>query len=95
MSPVFSLQFFMSVELDYSPIILTKYISKNLIILITIEIISITLGCKFPENKKELITNIITKINNDKRKSEQKISLKEAYISEDDKFSIKYREIDI
>ena len=85
----------MSVELDYSPIILTKYISKNLIILITIEIISITLGCKFPENKKELITNIITKINNDKRKSEQKISLKEAYISEDYKFSIKYREIDI
>ncbi|MEL0658344.1 DUF2971 domain-containing protein [Psychromonas arctica] len=62
---------------------------------INAEITSITLGCKFPENKKELITNIITKINNDKRKSEQKISLKEAYISEDDKFAIKYREIDI
>ncbi|MEG3755250.1 DUF2971 domain-containing protein [Psychromonas arctica] len=62
---------------------------------INAEIVCITLGYKFPDNKRELIKKLITRINENKRNFEQKISLKEAYISDDDKFSIKYRQVNL
>ena len=52
----------------------------------------ITKGYKFPEDKKKLITSIVISINNNKASHEREISLKEAYISDDNNFSLKYRE---
>jgi len=56
---------------------------------------SITLGYKFPENKKQLITNIVTLINSNRKSHEPQVTLREAYISDDNRFALKYREADI
>jgi hypothetical protein len=60
---------------------------------INARICSITLGCKFPKDKKMLITNIITSINRNKAPYEPRIIIKEAFISSDNRFSLEYREI--
>lgn len=62
---------------------------------INAQIRSITLGCNFPEDKKKLITNMITSMNDKKASYEKKIILREAYFSDEDIFSLKYRNIDI
>lgn len=60
---------------------------------INARISSITLGYKFPEDKKKLIMNIVTLINNKKASHEPKVLLKEAYISNDNNFSLEYRKV--
>lgn len=60
---------------------------------INARICSITLGCKFPKDKKKLITNIVASINSNKASYEPLIILKEAYISSDNRFSLEHREI--
>lgn len=60
---------------------------------INAQIRSITLGCKFPENKKRLIKNIVQSLNNNRKNYEPKVVLREALISEENSFALKYRDI--
>jgi hypothetical protein len=52
----------------------------------------ITMGYKFPEDKKRLVQIIVAAINEKRPAHEPKVTLREAYLSEDDRFTIKYRE---
>ncbi|MCL1058841.1 DUF2971 domain-containing protein [Shewanella gelidimarina] len=52
----------------------------------------ITMGYKFPEDKKQLVQTIVAAINGKRPAHEPKVTLREAYLSEDDRFTIKYRE---
>ena len=56
---------------------------------------SITLGYKFPADKRDLIVHLVTSINSKRSPHEPKVVLKEAYIAEDNNFSLKYRDLDI
>ncbi|WCP69700.1 DUF2971 domain-containing protein [Vibrio tubiashii] len=56
---------------------------------------SITLGYKFPADKRDLIVHLIASINSKRSPHEPKVVLKEAYIVEDNNFSLKYRDLDI
>ncbi|MBT0074536.1 DUF2971 domain-containing protein [Vibrio alginolyticus] len=62
---------------------------------INAHICSITLGCKFPENKKQLIANIVNSMNSQRKNHEPKVTLREAFIPEDNSFALEYRDIDI
>jgi hypothetical protein len=53
---------------------------------------TITMGYKFPEDKKRLMQTVVTTINGKRPAHEPKVNLREAYLSEDDRFTIKYRE---
>ena len=61
---------------------------------INARVCSITIGYKFPEDKKLLISNIITLINSSRQSHEPRVTLREAYVSDDNRFALKYREID-
>lgn len=63
--------------------------------IINAKIQSITLGLKFPDDKKKLISNLIKSLNNQRYDHESKIILKKAEICEDNNFSLRYREIDL
>ncbi len=52
----------------------------------------ITMGYKFPEDKKRLVQTIVAAINGKRTAHEPKVTLREAYLSEDNIFTIKYRE---
>ena len=62
---------------------------------INARICSITLGCDFPADKRKLIVNIANTINSKRKSHEPKITLREAFISQDNCFSLEYRDIDI
>lgn len=55
---------------------------------------TITMGYKFPEDKKQLMQTVVATINGKRPAHEPKLNLREAYLSEDDRFTIKYREYD-
>lgn len=57
---------------------------------INARIISITLGCKFPEQKINMIANVIKSINDRMECYEQKIQLKRSIISPTNKFTLEY-----
>ncbi len=57
-------------------------------------VMSITLGYKFPHDKKALIVHLVESINSKRAEYEPKIVLKEAYIAEDNNFSIQYRDLE-
>lgn len=54
---------------------------------------SITLGYKFPDDKKELIFNIVSMINSKRRSHEPLVKIREAYIADENKFSLRYRDL--
>lgn len=56
---------------------------------------SITLGYKFPENKKKLISSLIRSLNSSIPELEDHILLKEAYICDENNFSLKYKEVEL
>ncbi|MDD9194888.1 DUF2971 domain-containing protein [Aliivibrio sp. S3MY1] len=60
---------------------------------INAQICSITLGCDFPDDKRKLVENIVTLINGNKKNHEPPVILRQAYISEDNIFALKYKEI--
>ncbi|MGY3919229.1 DUF2971 domain-containing protein [Aeromonas eucrenophila] len=62
---------------------------------INAEILSITLGCKFPEAKINLVMSIISAINEKKGKHESKIKIRKARISKDNPFKLEYFDIDL
>ena len=62
---------------------------------INARVCSITLGYKFPDHKKQLIANIVKLINSSRMNHEPQVTLSEAYISDDNRFALKYREIGI
>ncbi|QPG35000.1 DUF2971 domain-containing protein [Vibrio europaeus] len=62
---------------------------------INAQIRSITLGCKFPSNKRKLIANIVNALNANRESHEPKVTLREAFIPEDNCFALEYRDIDI
>ena len=62
---------------------------------INARICSITLGCDFPDDKRKLIANIANTINSKRESHVPKITLREAFISQDNCFALEYRDIDI
>lgn len=56
---------------------------------------SITLGYKFPHDKRKLISNIVSMINKKRLSHEPLIKLREAYIDEENKFALRYRDLTI
>lgn len=62
---------------------------------INAEIQSITLGCKFPETKANLVMNIISAINERKGMHESKIKIRRARISINNPFELEYIDIDL
>lgn len=62
---------------------------------INARICSITLGCDFPDDKRKLIVNIANTINSNRESHEHKVTLREAFISQDNCFALVYRDIDI
>lgn len=62
---------------------------------INARICSITLGRYFPGDKKKLIANIVNTINFNRESHEPKITLREAFIPENNCFALEYRNIDI
>lgn len=62
---------------------------------INAEILSITLGCKFPETKTNLLMNIISTINERKGMYEAKIKLRKARVSINNPFELEYFDIDL
>lgn len=62
---------------------------------INAQICSITLGCKFPRNKRKLIANIVNALNASRESHEPKVTLREAFIPEDNCFALEYRDLDI
>ncbi|PMG45658.1 hypothetical protein BCU90_17490 [Vibrio lentus] len=60
---------------------------------INARICSITLGCKFPSNKRKLIANIVNALNLNREPHEPKVTLREAFIPEDNCFALEYRDI--
>lgn len=56
---------------------------------------TITMGYKFPKDKKQLMQTVVAAINGKRPDHEPRINLREAYLSEDDRFTIKYREYDL
>ncbi|MFQ2110264.1 hypothetical protein [Aeromonas rivipollensis] len=62
---------------------------------INAEILSITLGCKFPETKTNLLMNIISTINEKKGMHDAKIKLRKARISINNPFELEYFDIDL
>ncbi|GAA80274.1 DUF2971 domain-containing protein [Pseudoalteromonas sp. BSi20495] len=56
---------------------------------------SITLGCDFPDDKRKLIANIANTINSNRESYAPKVTLREAFISQDNCFALKYRDIEI
>lgn len=62
---------------------------------INARICSITLGCDFPCDKRKLIANIANTINSNRESHEPKVTLREAFISQDNCFTLEYRDIDI
>ena len=61
---------------------------------INARICSVTLGKAFPQDKVELVQNIVRSLNKKRAAYEPKIVIKEAYIPPNNKFAIKYRELD-
>ncbi|ELJ8516553.1 DUF2971 domain-containing protein [Vibrio cholerae] len=62
---------------------------------INARICSITLGCDFPDDKRKLIANIVNTINSKREDHVPKVTLREAFISQDNCFALEYRDIDI
>ena len=62
---------------------------------INARICSITLGYKFPTHKKDLISNLIKTLNNQRKPHEPKITLKQAHIDEFNNFSLVYKDLDL
>lgn len=62
---------------------------------INARISSITLGYKFPEDKKKLIFKLVATMNSNKASHEELIIIKEAFMPDGENFSLAYREIDI
>ncbi|MEI7065127.1 DUF2971 domain-containing protein [Dickeya chrysanthemi] len=57
---------------------------------INAQILSITLGCNFPESKIELIKNIVETMNKNRYEHEENILLRKAIISKSNIFSLEY-----
>ncbi|MFV3350100.1 DUF2971 domain-containing protein [Aeromonas veronii] len=62
---------------------------------INARICSITLGCDFPDDKRKLVANITNTINSNRESHVPKVTLREAFISQDNCFALEYRDIDI
>lgn len=62
---------------------------------INASVISITLGLNFPEDKKKLLKNIISLLNNRKSSYEPKIIVKQAFLSETNCYSLVYKDINL
>lgn len=62
---------------------------------INAEIQSITLGCKFPETKENLVMNIISAINERKGMHESKIKIRRARVSINNPFELEYIDIEL
>ncbi|MCW3172944.1 DUF2971 domain-containing protein [Shewanella subflava] len=62
---------------------------------INARICSITLGCEFPNDKRKLIANLANTINLKRKNHVPKITLREAFISQNNCFTLEYRDIDI
>ncbi|NOI55381.1 DUF2971 domain-containing protein [Vibrio crassostreae] len=62
---------------------------------INARICSITLGCDFPDDKRKLIANITNTINSNRESHVPKVTLREAFISQDNGFALEYRDLDI
>lgn len=62
---------------------------------INARICSITLGYDFPDDKRKLIANIANTINSKRESHVPKVTLREAFISQDNCFALEYRDIDI
>lgn len=62
---------------------------------INARICSITLGYDFPNDKRKLIANIANTINSNRESYEPKVILRESFISQDNCFTLEYRDIDI
>ncbi|QPF39129.1 DUF2971 domain-containing protein [Acinetobacter sp. TTH0-4] len=56
---------------------------------------SITLGLQFPEDKKKLIGNLVQALNNKLSPYEQKILVRQAFMSEDNNFTLEYKDIEL
>lgn len=55
----------------------------------------ITLGLLFPENKKKLIGNLVQALNNKLSPYEQKIIVRQAFMCEDNNFTLEYKDIEL
>lgn len=62
---------------------------------INAQVVSITLGYKFPDSKLQLIKNLVASINARRKEHEPKVQLKKAQISEKNLFALEYVTIDI
>lgn len=62
---------------------------------INADICSITLGCQFPEAKKQLISKLVKLINSNKLSHESPVLVREAYVCSENIFSLKYRIIEV
>ncbi|HBC3902217.1 tetratricopeptide repeat protein [Vibrio harveyi] len=62
---------------------------------LNVRIASITLGCNFPSSKLQLITNLVTSMNEKRKEYEPKIKLKRVRISENNMFGLEYVPIEI
>lgn len=62
---------------------------------INADICSITLGCQFPEAKKQLISKLVKLINSNKLSHELPVLVREAYICSNNIFSLQYRIIEV
>lgn len=57
---------------------------------INAQVVSITLGCNFPDSKIQLIRNLVVSMNDKRKCHEQKIALRKAQISEENLFELEY-----
>lgn len=60
---------------------------------INAKIQSITLGLQFPDDKKKLISNLVQAMNSKLPLYEKKISVRQAFMCEDNNFSLQYKDI--
>ncbi|HIF6082911.1 TPA: DUF2971 domain-containing protein [Vibrio parahaemolyticus] len=62
---------------------------------INAKIVSITLGCKFPEEKEQLIFNIVNNLNSMKNPYEKKVKIRKSRISNKSIFGLEYVEYNV
>ncbi|TOA75626.1 hypothetical protein CGK22_05825, partial [Vibrio parahaemolyticus] len=60
---------------------------------INAQIISITLGCKFPESKMNLIVNLVKNMNEKRKDHEPLVKVRQAKISDNSIFGLEYVDI--
>ncbi|HHX8291197.1 TPA: DUF2971 domain-containing protein, partial [Vibrio diabolicus] len=70
-------------------------LSKEMRDKVNAKIVSITLGCKFPVEKEQLILNIVNNLNSMKGPYEKKVKIRKARISDKSIFDLEYVDFDI